>query len=139
PRRHHAPRPRASVRAHGSAPIPWGHGTGPVLLLPPGARVVELSHACPVTLSVRRGHPSRRRGERRSRVQRGPRAPRGLARAEGPLGGGTPPPESLDHPQRKCEEPLALRVCPPRDRLRGQKGVLQLNELFPRREERIDG
>src|SRR6059036_2868589 len=45
PRRDHAARPGASLRADGSAPVAWGDGAGPVLLVPTGARLVELPHA----------------------------------------------------------------------------------------------
>src|SRR5438093_4081473 len=34
PRRDHAARPGASLRADGSAPVAWGDGAGPVLLVP---------------------------------------------------------------------------------------------------------
>src|SRR2546427_13164102 len=98
PRRDHAPRPGAPVRPDGSAPVAWRDGTGPVLLVPARARLVELPDAGPGAVLVRRRHASRGRGERRSGVQRGPCGPRRLAEAEGPLRVGTPPQEPLDRP-----------------------------------------
>src|SRR2546426_3719761 len=138
PRRDYAARPGAPVRSDGSAPVAWRDGTGPVLLVPAGARLVELPDAGAGAVPVRRRHASRRRGERRSGVQRGPCGPRRLAETEGPLGGGTPPQEPFDRPQRIREEPLPLQVRPAGDRLRGPERILQLGELLLRREERVD-
>ncbi len=66
-------RPRAHLRAHRRRHLPWRARPEPDLLGAADAGPCRLSRAAARSLYVRRRHPSRRRGDRRARPQRGAR------------------------------------------------------------------
>ncbi len=95
----HAARPRAPRRPVGRQHPPPRHGPVAAVRLAAPARLVRLPDADPRPVALRGGHAPGRRGVRHARPQRGPCAPRRLARrlAVNPLAGGTWVPADRSH------------------------------------------
>ena len=82
-----AARPRAGARADRRARAARRDGAGPAVHDPPGARPRRLPHPDGRPLPLRRGHPPRRRRDRRERSQLRPRGARATARSKRRLPG----------------------------------------------------